>query len=147
MRPRTPQLSEDGSDNWAITFGFNIPLWHQKIRAGIREARHRLTASQHEYVAARNGVYFDIEDALSQVQAQRDLADIFQKTIIPQARQAYEVSRASYTAGNTDFLLVIDNWQKWLVFTIQHHRALGELERSVADLEEAIGMSLTELGD
>lgn len=147
MRPRTPQLSEDGSDNWAITFGFNIPLWHQKIRAGIREARQRLTASQHEYVAARNGVYFDIEDALSQVQAQRDLADIFQKTIIPQARQAYEVSRASYTAGATDFLLVIDNWQKWLVFTIQHHRALGELERSVADLEEAIGVSLTELGD
>lgn len=147
MRPRTPQLSEDGSDNWAITFGFNIPLWHQKIRAGIREARHRLAASQHEYVAARNGVYFDIEDALSQVQAQRDLADIFQKTIIPQARQAYEVSRASYTAGSTDFLLVIDNWQKWLVFTIQQHRALGELERSVADLEEAIGVSLTELGD
>ena len=65
---------------------------------------------------------------------------------IPQSRQAYEVSRASYTAGRGEFLFVIDNWQKWLTFTIQYHRALGELERSVADLEEALGLSLGEAG-
>ena len=146
MRPRTPQLSQDGSDNWAITFGFNIPLWHQKIEAGIREARSLLAASQHEYVAARNAVYFRVEDSLARVHSQKELADLFRTTIIPQARQAYEVSRASYTAGTTDFLFVIDNWQKWLMFTIQYHRAAGELERSIADLEESIGLSLNDVG-
>jgi hypothetical protein len=43
-------------------------------------------------------------------------------------------------------LYVIDNWRKWLVFTIQYYRSLGELERSVADLEQALGLSLTEAG-
>ena len=72
-RPPTPQLSEDGSDNWAITFGMNLPIWFDKIKAGIREARSRMSAAQHEYVAARNGVYFRIEDALARVRSQKEL--------------------------------------------------------------------------
>ncbi len=146
MVPMVNRMSESGMDNWAITVALNLPIWSEKIEGGIREARRSLLASQHEYVATRNRVYFEIEDALARVRAQRDLAEIFKNTIIPQAQQAYEVSRAAYSAGESDFLYVIDNWQKWLMFTIQYHRAVGELERSVADLEQAIGLSLSEAG-
>lgn len=138
--------SESGSDNWAITFGFNLPIWSQRIEAAIREARESLQASQHQYASERNRVYFEIEDALARVRAQQDLAVLFRDTIIPESQQAYEVSRADYTSGTTGFLFVIDNWQKWLTFTIQYHRALSELERSIADLEQAVGSSLREAG-
>jgi outer membrane protein TolC len=140
-------LSEDGSDNWAVTFGFNVPIWVDRIKAGIQEARARLSASRHEYAAARNSVYFEIEDALERVRSQRASALLFRDTIIPQAEQTYRVSQASYSAGTSDFLSVIDNWRNWLVFTIEYHRALGELERSVADLEQAVGLSLSEVGE
>jgi cobalt-zinc-cadmium efflux system outer membrane protein len=141
-RPVVSRMSEDGSDNWAILFGFNLPIWFDKIEGGIHEARARLAASMHEYVSAKNMVDFRIDDALANVEAQRELAELFDSTIIPQARQTYEVSRAGYMAGGTDFQYVIDNWRKWLLFTIQYHRAIGQLERSVADLEQAIGLSL-----
>jgi outer membrane protein TolC len=144
-RPAAPQLSEDGSDNWAIIFGLNVPIWFDKIEAGIREAKRKLSASMHEYTSAKNMVHFRIEDALAKVHAQQELAELFDSTIIPQAKQAYEVSRTGYVVGKSDFLDVIDNWQKWLVFTIQYHRAIGELERSVADLEQTIGLSLVEV--
>ena len=145
-RPVTSQMSEDGSDSWAITLGFNLPIWSHKIEAGIEEARRKLSASQHRYVSARNKVYFQVEDALERVRAEQELAALFKDTIIPQARQTYQVSQASYMAGTSDFLDVIDNWRKWLVFTIQYHRFLGELERSVADLEQAVGLSISEAG-
>ncbi len=145
-RPVTPQLSEDGSDNWAITFGFSLPIWFDKIEAGIEEARRKLSASQQRYLSARNTVYFQVEDALERVRSQQELAALFKDTIIPQAQQTYQVSQASYMAGTSDFLYVIDNWRKWLVFTIRYHRSLGELERSVADLEQALGLSLTDVG-
>ena len=146
QRPTVPTLSENGSDNWAITFGFSLPIWFDKIEAGIQEANRKLAATEHRYRSARNRVSFQIEDALERVRSQRALAAIFMDTIIPQARQTYQVSQASYTAGTSDFLYVIDNWRKWLVFTIQYYRSLGELERSVADLEQAIGLSLAEAG-
>lgn len=145
QRPTVSKMSDDGSDNWAITFGFNLPIWFDKIRAGIRESRAQLLATMSEYAATRNRVYFQVEDALTNVQAQEQLARLFATTIIPQSQQAYEVSRASYMAGQSDFQYVIDNWRKWLVFTIQYHRALGQLEQSVADLEQAIGLSLSEI--
>ncbi len=146
MRPTVSKLSEDASDNWAITVGFNIPIWRDKIEGRIREARRKLSASQQQYNSVRNAVYFRVTDALERVRSQQELANIFQHTIIPQAQQTYEVSRAGYIAGGSDFLYVIDNWQKWLKFRIQYHRIIGELEKSVADLEQVLGMSITEVG-
>ena len=144
LRPAVPQLSEDGSDNWAINFGFTLPIWLDKTRAGIEEAKRNLAASQHQLVSARSRVHFQVRDALERVRAQQELAGLFRDTIIPQAEQTYRVSQASYSAGASDFLYVVDNWRKWLVFSIQYFRSLGELERSVADLELAIGQSLGE---
>jgi len=141
------RLSESGSDNWAVLVGLNLPVWFEKIRGGIREARQRLHATQHEYAATRNRVAFEIEDALARVRAQQELAELFAQTIIPQARQAFEVSRSRYAGGAGSFLFVIDNWQKWLTFTVHYYRALGELERSVADLEQAIGLALSQTGE
>ncbi len=144
--PTMPTMSEDGSDNWTITFGFSLPIWYDKIKAGIEEAKQSLSASRQQFTAARNRVYFQVEDALARVRSQQELAALFKNTIIPQAEQTYHVSQASYTAGTSDFLYVIDNWRKWLVFTIQYYRSVGELERSVADLEQALGLSLTDVG-
>jgi len=139
-------LSEDGTDNWAITFGLNLPVWFEKNEAGIREARRRLNASLQKFAATRDMIQFEIEDALARVNDQRELAELFKTTIIPQAEQAYEISRTGYVSGQQDFQYVIDNWQRWLTFEIQYHRALGELEGSVADLEKSMGASLIETG-
>lgn len=147
QRPTVSRLSEDGSDNWAITFGFNLPIWFDKIEGGVEEASRRLAASRQQYRSTMNRIEFTVEDALERVRSQQELAQLFANTIIPQAEQTYHVSQASYTAGTNDFLYVIDNWRKWLVFTIQYYRSLGELERSVADLEQAIGLSLQEAGE
>ena len=87
-------------------------------------------------------VDYEIQDALARVQAQRELAGIFADTIIPQAKQAYDVSLADYAAGSEDFQAAIDNWQNWLTFATQYHRAVGQFQRSLADLEEALGTTI-----
>ena len=144
MRPRVPRMSEDGSDNWAITFGFNIPLWFEKIEAGIREAKQKLAASRRQRASMRNTVTYRVEDALARVRSFRDIANLFATGIIPQAEQAYVVSRTNYMAGTSDFQYVIDNWQRWLFFRIRYYHALSEVERSLADLEQAVGVSIVE---
>lgn len=146
VRPRVSQMSEDGSDNWAITFGFNLPIWFERIEAGIREARDRLSASRRQFASARNEIVFKVQDAVARVQSQRQIAELYATAIIPQAEQTYQVSRQGYIAGTSDFQFVIDNWQKWLFFRLQYYRTLAELERSVADLEEAVGVSIIDAG-
>ena len=144
VRPASPQISEDGSDNWAITFGFNVPLWFERIEAGVREAEQKLSASRREQVSVQNTVTFKVQDALARVRSLRDIANLYATSIVPQAQQAYQVSRAGYIADTSDFQYVIDNWQKWLFFRVEYYRTLGDLERSVADLEQAVGISIVE---
>jgi outer membrane protein TolC len=146
-RPQVSRLSEDGTDNWGISFGFNLPMWYEKNQAGIAQANRLLDASIYQYQSIRNTIDFRIEDALTRVRAKEELALLFKNTIIPQARQTYEVSRAGYVSGVSDFQYAIDNWRNWLTFEVQYYRSLGELEQSVADLEQAIGASLQEMKD
>jgi len=141
-RPPAPMLSEEASDNWAITASLNLPIWFNKIEAGIREARARLLTTQQRYQSMQDTVEYQMQDALARVQAQRELAEIFADTIIPQAKQAYDVSLADYAAGSEDFQAAIDNWRNWLTFAIQYHRAVGQFQRSLADLEEALGTTI-----
>jgi len=127
-RPRVPQKNKDNSDNWAIQIHFNEPQ----------------AASRQKHASMENTVTFKVEDALARVRSSRDIAHLFATAIIPQAQQAYVVSRTNYMAGTSDFQYVIDNWQRWLFFRIRYYDALGEVERSVADLEQAIGVSIVE---
>jgi len=142
LLPPISGLSENGGDNWAILFGFNVPLWFEKIESGIDEAEHELAASRQKHASMRNTVTFKVEDALARVRSFRDIAHLFGTAIIPQAQQAYIVSRTNYMAGTSDFQYVIGNWQRWLFFRIRYYDALGGVERSVADLEQAVGASI-----
>jgi outer membrane protein, heavy metal efflux system len=143
VRPAVDPLSTEQRDNYALIVEMNLPIWLQKTQAAIRESEYNLGASIDRYHSAQNLVNFRIQDSLARVQAQMELAQILKNTIIPQALQAYEVSRSGYTAGKSDFTSLIDSWQKSLTFTIQYHRALGELQRSLADLEQEMGTSLS----
>jgi cobalt-zinc-cadmium efflux system outer membrane protein len=144
MRPAYSRESEAGMDNWAIMFGFNVPVWFERIEAGIRQAREEVSASRRQYASAKNRIAYAVRDALTRIHSMRDIADLYATTIIPQAEQAYQVSREGYVAGNSDFQFVVDNWQKWLFFRVEYYRTLADLERSVADLEETVGVSIIE---
>jgi len=144
MRPPYSRMSEEGTDSWAIVAGVNLPIWFERIEGGIREARERLSASRRQMRSAKNRITYQVEDALARIDSQRDIADLFATAIIPQAEQAYQVTREGYITGTSDFQFVIDNWQKWLFFRLQYYRTLGDLERSVADLEQAVGVSVIE---
>jgi len=147
MRPRVSTMSEEGTDNWAITFGFNVPIWLERIEGGVREARERLSASRRQLHSAKNRITYQVADALARIRSQQKTADLYATAVIPQAEQAYQVSRQGYATGTTDFEFVIDNWQQWLFFRLQYYRTLSDLERSVSDLEQAVGVSVIEATD
>lgn len=136
--------SEEGADSWAIVANVRVPIWYTKIAAGIREADRQLSASRREHVAAANALSSRIADAAARIQAQKDLIALLDGSLIPKARQAYDVSIAGYTAGINDFESLIQSWEEWAELRRQYLRVAGDLERSVADLEQELGYSLIE---
>ena len=142
QRPPINRKSEQGDDNWALTFQVNLPIWSQRIEAAKREAREKLERTLQARRAASNMVAFRVYDAWVRVQTQQDTIRLFESTLIPQARQTYEVSLSSYQVGGVGFIAVIDNWRNMLNFELMLHREIAGLETAFAELQREVGLQL-----
>lgn len=132
----------NGDDQWWFGFGFNLPIWVQRLDAAEREANRGVLENLAELTDTSNRVAFRVQDALSKVEADQQLVILFRDVIIPQARQTVDASLSGYRAGTIDFLTLVDNWRKLLNFQVQYHRNLTRLEQDFADLQEAVGRDL-----
>ncbi|UCG16828.1 MAG: TolC family protein [Phycisphaerales bacterium] len=144
IRPPYNDRSDGGDDNWALTLQLNLPIWLGRIEAAKREARQRLHETQHEKQAVLNKIAFRVYDAWVRVQTQQETIRLLESTLIPQAKQTYEVSLTSYQAGKTDFLTVIDNWRRLLDFELMLHREVADLEIAFSELQRQVSVQLEE---
>jgi len=131
-----------GDDNWSLPFGLNLPIWWQRIRAGVLEANARSLASIEQLEETRNTIFFGLQDTLVKIDTQYRQAVLFRDLIVPRARQTVEVSTAAYQSGDLEFTALVDNWRNWLDFSLAYHRALAGLEQRFADLQQLIGASV-----
>jgi len=131
-----------GSDVWNFAFGLNVPIWWQRLRAGVLEGNAQVLASVDEYEELRNLIFFQLQDALVKIDTQYRRAVLFRDLIVPRAWQVVEVSTSAYQAGQLDFTTLFDNWRNWLNFSLAYHRSLAELEQRFADLQQLIGIRI-----
>lgn len=129
-----------GDDNWSLPLGLNLPIWWQRLRAGVLEANARTLSSVEQLEEARNTIVFGLQDTLVKIDTEYRQAVLFRDLLVPRARQAVEVSTAAYRAGDLEFTALIDNWRNWLDFALAYHRALAGLEQRFADLQQLIGV-------
>jgi outer membrane protein, heavy metal efflux system len=129
-----------GDDAWNFAFGVNLPIWWQRLRARVLEGNAQTLASVEEYTELRNQLFFQLQDTLVKIDTQYRQGVLLRDLIVPRAWQAVTVSTSSYQAGALEFTALIDNWRKWLEFSLGYHRALAELEQRFADLQQLIGV-------
>ena len=55
---------------------------------------------------------------------------------------AREVRSWTYQTGDSDFLTVVDNWQRWLEFDRRLHRETVDRDDAVSDLQREVGLLL-----
>jgi outer membrane protein, heavy metal efflux system len=136
-----------GSDVWNLSFGLNLPVWWQRLRAHVLESNAQALASVEEYAEMRNLIVFQIQDVLVKIDTQYRQAVLFRDLIVPRAWQTVEVSTSEYRAGVLDFTALIDNWKKWLELSLAYHRSLAGLEEHFADLQQLVGVPLPRVPD
>jgi cobalt-zinc-cadmium efflux system outer membrane protein len=140
--PPFNDASAGGDDNWALTIGFNLPIWAERNRAALRQARERVNGAIHRKHEAKNLIAFRLHDAWARARTHQETIKILASTIVPQARVAYEISLTSYQGESTNYFDVIENWRKLLNFELMVHRETASLEIAVADLQKEVGASL-----
>jgi outer membrane protein TolC len=70
--------------------------------------------------------------------------ELYQTGIIPQASLQVDSARSAYRVGKVDFLTLLDSQLTLYRYEIEYHQTITEYEKSLANLEAAVGKRLFE---
>jgi len=129
----------NGRDQLYATIGINLPLWQEPRRAMIREARAGIAETDAMLASTRADLRYRIEDAWFQVRTAREVMDLFESRLIPDSRQAYEVTLTGYSTGASSFTDLVETWRQTLAYRLQLSRSCAQLGKAAATLRAAAG--------
>jgi outer membrane protein TolC len=129
----------NGRDAVLVGASINVPIYHKRLRAGVREAEAKAVSSARKYDSLKDQTQSEVKDLFAQATSQQELLQLFREEIIPKAQQALEQSISAYQVGKVDFLQMIDNWRDLLRFEITAQRLEAGLRQSLASLARAVG--------
>jgi outer membrane protein TolC len=122
-----------------LGFDVNVPIYQQKRNAAVREMTNRVSQGRAEYQQMLDQTAFEVETAWQRVNEQRRVVNLYQSKILSLAETNVESARSSYSAGQSDFLRLIDAERQLRDQQERYHEAVAEYHRRMAGLERAIG--------
>lgn len=130
-----------GNDNFGLSFGMTVPIWREKIQAGISEASHAKQAAQLNYSSTRDQIVLELRRKIARLSATREQLEILTRRIIPRTEDALKLSLASYRVNRTEFTAVIELYKERLALEIQALSHKAEIAKVIAGIERTIGAS------
>jgi outer membrane protein, heavy metal efflux system len=141
-------MAQTKDDFWSLMVGITIPLapWSSgRYTSKAEENELNVKRAEDEYASMKNMVLFDVQQALVNVQTNRNLVELYKNTVIPQAQQTLQSTTASYQTGKTEFLMLIDAYRMVLMSRLDYYMAVMNYMSSQAQLEQAVGLDMRDI--
>ena len=90
----------------------------------------------------RAGVDARIGEVLAELDRARTLIDLYESTVIPQAKANVESSYSSYRVGSVDFMTLVDARMTVNRYEQEYYELLADYGLGVAELEAVVGREL-----
>ena len=111
-----PSYTMTDGRGWMAMVGLSLPIWRDKLHAGVAEAQAMRAMSEADLRAMTRMIEGDAAVAVNQLQATRDRQAALTTDVLPRARMAIEPAVAGYTSGQLPLVSVIEAVQAlWLV--------------------------------
>jgi outer membrane protein, heavy metal efflux system len=137
MRP-----SDDGKDAVALMVSVNLPIWRDKIEAGVREARHRQWAAERARGQKRNDLAGQLKLALYRFRDAGRKTNLYRDTLLPKGREAVKTLQAAFRSGRASFTDLIDAQRVLLEFELAGQRAVADRVQRLAEIDMLAGLPL-----
>ncbi len=129
----------DGNDNLSITFGTTLPIWREKINAGVREANRRTSSTQQRLEAERDEIYGRLRRLLAQADSFVEQTKIYEERLVPRTEDTLKLAIADYRGERSDFFTLIETYRELLMFEMQLARINASLAGTIAQIDRTVG--------
>lgn len=128
-----------------LMIGVSVPIWRERLRAGVAEARAMQRMADSDLSAMRRMVEGEAVNARESVEAARVQYLVLEDEVLPRARAATETALAAYSSGQGTLISVIESARAlWEVQgeQVMAEATLGEawarLDRATGGMEERV---------
>lgn len=132
-----------GDDAFSLLVGVNLPIYKEKLDAGVREAQFRAARTAQQYDALWDEVRAEVQTQHAQAIEDDRIAQILELNIIPKSQEALVLSFEAYRVDRITFQQLIENYKTLLRHRIDYHRRLAQRAQAIATLERAVGCAIT----
>ncbi len=127
--------------------GFSVPVWSllKGIGGAWTAADAEAAAARERLARARNELLLDVQTAYSALKQAEYALEIYESNILPKSKQQIEVLMASYEAGKTDLLSVIDAERTLRESQLEHRRLVADYLIALTELTTCCGVDSLEI--
>ncbi|MGB2823257.1 MAG: TolC family protein, partial [Phycisphaerae bacterium] len=131
--------ADDGKDPVIAMVSVNLPIWRDKLAAGLREARHRHIAAVRRRKQKANSLSAELKLVLYRYRDAERKIGLYRDTLLPKARQGFTAAQVAFQAGKASFTDLVDAQRALLEFQLAFERALSNKAQRLAELEMLTG--------
>ena len=123
---------------WQMRVDVKIPV-RRRAQAAITEQEFASSESRHNYEATRLSLDSEVREQYTIAASARKLLDLYDKSVIPEARLTLDSSLASYQTGSLDFLAVFSNFMNVVDYELKYHEEVMRFHIALVRLNELTG--------
>ena len=111
----------------------------------IEEAMAERQMAKANRDAMRNMALSEVSEMFAKVEAARKSLSFYQEGLLPQAQQSYGAAVGAYQTGQVNFMTLLDAQRTIRDTRLGYYKALVDYAQSLADLDRAVGIDLSQL--
>jgi len=142
-----PGIIDSGKDPFLLKVGLNLPLRLKKINSSIREAKLKLEAIKYKRADKENKLISDLETTLFHFNDSIRIVNLYKDSLIPKAKQAFEVLKAAFSTGKVSFIDFVDIQRTLLDFELLLERSKTKSYQSLALIERLTGTKIKNINN
>jgi outer membrane protein TolC len=117
----------------------NLPVYRAKRCAAVAEAEARIAQRQAELAKQTDQVHFQVQEAYEKVRRSEQAVGLYERTVLPAARENVEATASAYEARRVPFLRLIEARRSLVMLLDRYHEAVADSFRRRAALERVVG--------
>ncbi|MBN22449.1 MAG: hypothetical protein CL678_14290 [Bdellovibrionaceae bacterium] len=132
-------------DSQIYSVSLSFPLFFWKKSSNVAAASYRRDAMESKVTQLRRDLEAKVKDLKGRVEVGEKTLKIYETSLIPQARGAYNSAKSAYQAGKTSFLNLLDSERSLYRVRTGFYRALESFVADLTELEAELGIAVSDL--
>jgi cobalt-zinc-cadmium efflux system outer membrane protein len=141
QRDNSPDMSR--RDMLTGMMELNIPVFYKsKQDRKLAESKAEIANLEAQYRGMKNEILFMVADMVAMIRQRGKQYALYSTEIIPIAKLQVSSAMNGYQVGKVDFMTPFESQMSLYRYELEYHGTITEFEKSVADLEAAVGKAL-----